>query len=201
MRCASAERGVRRLASFSAASAAACHAVSSASCTPSRRSSAPSSVSLSPRAAMTTRSFSAPVHFVCLFEEVISSTLRDWRSHRERTTCGTPTSFARAVALIADGPINRRSMRALNAGLYCAMSASPCTPRDDVRLTAPLLRSCDIYPDTGGQCQVKRRHGNGGGYSCEPSANSAKSNDGTATAEATAVSRQPTAVSVKIDVA
>ena len=55
---------------FSAASAAACHAVSSASCTPSRRGSAPSSVSLSPRAAMTTRSFSAPIHFR-FFEETM----------------------------------------------------------------------------------------------------------------------------------
>ena len=49
----------------------------------------------------------------------MGSTVRDSRSHRESMVCPTPTSRANAFALTASGPINRRSIRLLNAVLYC----------------------------------------------------------------------------------
>src|SRR5665213_1683183 len=149
-RCCSGEGDTWR-PGLSAASAAACHAVRSVSCTPSRRRNAPRSVSLGPRDSRRTRSFSAPVH--CFFlEDVMGSTLRDSLSHRERTVWPTPTSSANAFALTASGPINRRSIRLLNAVLYrCGIRQSTLTPTDGIAQPLRQQRPCDNYPDTGGE--------------------------------------------------
>ena len=84
-------------------------------------------VSLNPCAASTTRSFCAPVHGFC--GVVIRGTLRADANYRESVTCGTPTSAANRVALIARGPTNRCRTLALNAVEYCVIiSPNLCPP-------------------------------------------------------------------------
>jgi hypothetical protein len=139
MRRCSVDAGPRRPDSLSAVSAAARPAARSVACTPSRRNNAPRSVSLRSRAALTIRSFSAPLHFR-FFAGLMPSMVRDSRSHRERSGWCTPTSLASALALTAAGPINRRSIRLLNAGLYSAMRLPTFDPQDCDRVTALSYR-------------------------------------------------------------
>jgi len=107
----------RRLGSSRAVSAADRHASNCAVCRPSRRSSAPSSVSLNPCAAIITRSFCAPVH--CFARVLMAGTLRAAANHRDSVTWDTPTSPASRFALIAREPTNRCRTLALNAVVYC----------------------------------------------------------------------------------
>ena|SRR6185312_4336291 len=120
-------------AASAADSATRRHSASCASCSPSRLSSAPRSLSLRPAASVTMRSFSAPVHVVLFFfvfpeDCVIPLTLHTSRSHRERATCDTPTSCDNAFALTARGPTIRATIRERNASLYCATIVSTSPP-------------------------------------------------------------------------
>ena len=66
----------------------------------------------------------------------MTPTLRAARSHRERDSCATPTSCAKPFALMACGPINRPTIRLLNAVLYTRIKQPTLTPRDSARVTA-----------------------------------------------------------------
>src|SRR5450830_521131 len=92
--------------SAKAASAAARHVATCASCSPSLRNNAPKLLALHWLASRTTRHFSAPVHFLSVVfrDEVIPSTVGAFNNHRESTGCDTPTSRDNAVALTARGP-------------------------------------------------------------------------------------------------
>lgn len=58
---------------------------------------------------------------------------------------------ASVIRLTADGPMRRRSIRLLNAGLYCGIALPTCAPQGRCSVDRiKLLRPCDIYPDTGG---------------------------------------------------
>lgn len=121
-----------------APAAACCHSFSCASCSPSRRSSAPSSSSAMSWAAASTRSFSWGVHFLGAGGRAgffssggggMAATLFASRNHCDNVGWDTPTCRASTEALTALGPTIRFTICALNASAYGTASRLLSPPR------------------------------------------------------------------------
>jgi hypothetical protein len=77
------------------------------------------------------------------FRFATASTVDASRSHRDSVGCGTPTSAARSVALVALGAVIRCTIRFRNASLYSTTTPSLSPPLD-------VSRRGGNYPDAGG---------------------------------------------------